>query len=156
MTGTHFGTTDYSLGLFVGDSKVQHCNWLSDSTMVAKVSPGVQDDWNALLTIDGEHGGSMSKAFYYDPPHASSVKAGNAPAEGGTRISLFGINFGTDDYSNSIAVGNLECITMKWQSVNVTKYFKRFVFVLFPCSCKIMFPLTAEISGYNRTHLSLV
>jgi hypothetical protein len=117
LLGSKFGASDYSLGVLVGQSEAAQCTWISDTAMVVRVRPGVQDEWGVLVTIDGKHGNSIAKAYFYDPPVASSVSIKNGPTTGGTRLSLFGNNFGYIDYSPTVSVGTGKCTDVQWKSV---------------------------------------
>ena len=41
VTGIHFGTSDYSIKLVVGSSKVEQVTWTSDTTLTLVVPPGI-------------------------------------------------------------------------------------------------------------------
>ena len=117
VLGSGFGASDYSVGVVVGHSKVAHCTWISDTTLVARVSHGVQGEWGVLATIDGQRGGSITQAFFYDTPVASHIDVKNGPTAGGTRISIFGMNFGNSDYSATASVGKKMCEDVRLESV---------------------------------------
>ena len=141
VTGIHFGTSDYSIKLVVGSSKVEQVTWTSDTSMTALVAPGVMNlyvtfrGWDALLDIDSVPGGTITRAFFYDAPFVSSVKTQNGPATGGTYISVFGGNFGTVDYSTSVNIGDLDCVSREWKSVS----FFSILIILFFCSRVVLF-----------------
>ena len=117
VLGSGFGASDYSVGVVVGHSKVAHCTLISDTTLVARVSHGVQGEWGVLATIDGQRGGSITQAFFYDTPVASHIDVKNGPTAGGTRISIFGMNFGNSDYSATASVGKKMCEDVRLESV---------------------------------------
>lgn len=125
VTGINFGTNDFSLRLVVGSSDVSQITWTSDTTMTALVAPGVINldvtfrGLDALIDIDTVRGGTLTGAFFYDPPVVSSIKIQNGPATGGTYISVYGKNFGTIDYSTSVNIGDLDCVSRKWKSVSL-------------------------------------
>ena len=56
------------------------------------------------------------RAFTYDPPVISFHPRFNIASSVGTAITLFGLNFGSEDYSPSVHIGDSMCTTTTWAS----------------------------------------
>jgi len=72
--------------------------WVSDSTMVCRVPPGIGNEHSILLAIDDTGGSQLSfftKAFSYDAPTISSMSQIAVPSTGKLEITVFGAQFGT-------------------------------------------------------------
>ena len=67
--------------------------WLSDSSMICRVGPGLGRDQTAYVEINGQ-GRSLSRAFSYDAPVIHSIPKILVPATGGTTLSILGQGFG--------------------------------------------------------------
>jgi hypothetical protein len=122
VSGRSFGSSDYSLDISVGSSRVASCKWTSDTSVVAVVAPGVGDSLDARIGIDRYNppqveGGSLTQLFFYDLPVVTGASVRNGPATGGLTVLVYGVNFGGADYTQAVDINGIQCSQSRWTSV---------------------------------------
>lgn len=98
LHGTNFGTTDYSMRVRVGPTRVMGVNWKSDTEVVVLVPAGFGTNKDISVSAAGSTQ-TLSAQFDYDFPVVSHAQGKNGATTGGASLTLFGKNFGTQDYS---------------------------------------------------------
>ena len=78
----------------VGQSGVQATGWVSDTSVVCKMSGGVGGSLVVGVTAGGR-AGSVSESLSLDGSEASSVLGANVAATGGGSMSVSGADLGT-------------------------------------------------------------
>lgn len=104
ITGRNFG--DESATIRIGGQECNEILWAhTHNTISCNLPSGQGKDLALSVDIFGRMAHSL---FSYDPPMISSIYPLHSSTEGGTRISIYGSNFG----SNGIVfIGNQECST---------------------------------------------
>ena len=114
--GKNFGTVDESIATFIGGTKATQMIWTSDTSIGIVLAPGVQGDRAVALSMDGKYGSGLTAAYDYDRAAITAVERANGPSTGGKRFTVFGLNFGTSDYSAALKVGDKLCTETRWVS----------------------------------------
>ena len=133
LLGLNFGTVDYSntVALFgpnetyPGSYTVSAISeWVSDSSMRAKIPPGVGAGLNVSLMFNGTFlAGTISMLFTYDAPFISASTLANGPTEGGSAVTISGLNFGIVDFNmNGATTMNVSVVQLGGTQVQSTSW----------------------------------
>ena len=114
-TGENFGTYDATSVAIIGGTSGGSI-WTSDTSMGIVVAAGVQAGHAVAISMDSQYGSGLSTAYDYDPPAVSTLSLANGPATGAESLTVFGLNFGTADYSPLVSLGGKVCASSTWRS----------------------------------------
>jgi hypothetical protein len=130
MSGSNFGSSDYSAGLSVGcryPIKAQSSLWVSDTMLLVKMPSGGGVNFDVIAVIV-DRMCTLTRSYSYDAPvisqinqfviHSGSVsmKRGNSPQGGGANPIVFGKNFGSFDLTLQVRIGGTKAISSSWTS----------------------------------------
>jgi len=104
VLGSNFGVFRASGKGKYGDTSGEASKWVSDSTTAFRSPAGVAAGLTAAYTVCGRFG-SVEMQLSYDVPTVTDQTPSNGATDGGSTITLLGLNFGTADYSSRAAVG---------------------------------------------------
>ena len=112
-----FGVSDLCPSSRLGASSCSSSVWMPSSSVTCKLAAGYLQ---SLAVVSSVHlrTSTLSQRFSYDVAVLSSVKAinGNAPATGSVSVSVFGLEFGTVDLSESLQFGSTRCMATTFVS----------------------------------------
>ena len=120
LSGKNFGATDTSMTVAVGpggaltNGNCAELKWFSDSSLVCKTSGGAGQSISIFLTSAGQQFRAIN-VFSFDGPVITRYTAFNGPVTTGLSMTIHGYNFGTDNRTPRIKVGN-DCATASWTS----------------------------------------
>jgi hypothetical protein len=103
ILGSQFSSFSPSLSSSIAGTTCSASEWISDSSMISKVSPGTGHSLFVELK-DAFGVSSVSKAFSFNLPLTSSLLPANAPTVGANEIA-FGFNFGEWSVTPKIRIG---------------------------------------------------
>jgi hypothetical protein len=119
--GFNFGGLDMSPRVFLANDKNgslgTYCTgtteWVSDSRVICRkgAPAGTGNFLSVFVNVSGQIGSSKALFSYNVPAIDSVTKAATkgAPTEGGTTITLTGLNFGLDENAIQVSVDNSNC-----------------------------------------------
>jgi len=114
--GQNFGAFDLSLVSSIGGTKTLMSRWISDSSLIIRVPPGVEQGGavDVYLKEAGHKMASLTLSFSFDTPVITSVSP--APAEAQSTITISGTNMGAWDTSPAVTIGGTVCEAVSWAS----------------------------------------
>jgi len=112
ITGTGFGTQDYTLSAFFGETACNSVIFTSDSRITAKVAYGVGKS-NFQIGVSGQYA-TISAA--YQIPVLMNAFPGNAPCTSAVLVQVSGTFLGTFGSSAQVAIGTTQCEKSSWQA----------------------------------------
>ena len=117
LLGINFLHNEQTSAARMGGTACQATTWASSSSLICKVSPGVSFLLQTTLTMHSQKraSGTLSLAFSYSAPTASTSTIVNAPSAGGGMVTLRGRSFGAFDYSQRLRLGGTACSASQWQ-----------------------------------------
>jgi len=118
VAGKGFGLNSFSGSVRLGHSASQLTEWVSDSIIICKTSPGSSGQSVAafLVVTISRAKISLSGCFSYDTMSLSSVQASNLRAWSSMGISLFGASWGESGLSPRVRVGASDTLSTVWIS----------------------------------------
>jgi len=124
ISGVNFRVSDTSSTVLLGVTTCSTTSWRSDTSVVCAVPAGQPTlSANTNFLINGVVGTGLS-LFTYDSPVLTSSKPANGATSGDTRVTVNGFNFGSMDYSLTVAITGSDgfypenCKTVLWVSDN--------------------------------------
>jgi hypothetical protein len=122
LIGASFGYSDPSAAVSVGDSKCQFNNWVSDSTIKCKLPLGSGRDKQVKVIMPGGAAGTLVAGFSFRPAlEPTGIHPSNTPAKGAGVLQVRGHNFGVQDNTVTIRLGDTQCSSSQWISQTVLK-----------------------------------
>lgn len=112
VTGTGFGTKDYTLSASIGETACDSVTFTSDSSITAKVAKGVG---KAIfqIAVSGQYA-TVSAA--YQIPVLILANPGNVPGSSAVLVEIRGGFFGTFNACGRAVIGTTLCEMSKWQA----------------------------------------
>jgi len=104
ILGINFGTYRFSGKGKYGDTSGEASKWVSDSTTSFKSPAGVSSSLTAVFSVC-QRAGEVKLQLSYDAPAVTDQTPSNGRTDGGSQITLFGMNFGTADYTSRASLG---------------------------------------------------
>jgi hypothetical protein len=90
--------------------------WRSDSSLSAKVTPGVGNRIQITISHGRQTNALFSRAFSYDAAMLSAINPSNSPASGSSSVTCFGTGFGDQRLSARIRLSLSNSIASNWFS----------------------------------------
>jgi hypothetical protein len=115
VSGVDFGLFASTVGVRAGFTACESSGWVSDSSVVCKISAGVSRTLRLSVTA-GVQVGTRTYAMSYKEPTLTSVAVTNHATTGGSILTVSGANFGTVDVSVAARVGGTASISTWWKS----------------------------------------
>jgi hypothetical protein len=115
LTGSSFGHNDYTTSTRTGGSACQATTWVSDSSTLCKITPGMSMALSVSAT-SGASVGTLSVALSYDKPSVHVLATTNHPAKGLSSITMSGAEFGAMDTTVRSRIGDSACEASVWVS----------------------------------------
>jgi hypothetical protein len=114
--GQNFGAFDLSMESTIGGTKTLMSRWISDSSLIVRVPPGVEQGAavDVYLKEAGHKMASLTLSFSFDTPMITAVSP--APAEAQSTITISGTNMGAWDTSPTVQIGGTVCEAAAWAS----------------------------------------
>jgi hypothetical protein len=124
IMGTNFGEAlalkDKPVVGAIGASNCVSMLWISTTSAHCTTAAGIGKVLTKALTIEGIVG-SSTEVFTYDSAVITDMTS-NSPTSGGTSVSIFGFNFGSEDASQVASVidsrGEKVCQTTSWATTS--------------------------------------
>ena len=113
VSGLNFGAADYSSTAAFSSATCGTTAWSSKTSVLCKTRSVLNYPGFAELTVSAVTG--TAQCFSFDAP-VSSQTVGNAPYTAHEHLSILGLNFGTIDYTGTVAIGMAPCYTSQWSS----------------------------------------
>ena len=110
ITGENFGYKDHSPEVFVGKYPCMGVQWMSPTTIQCATAPGVGDDNEVTMVIEGTKAISEKLLFVFDLPEILSITGTSSPTVGNRTFTIYGKNFGTSASRPVITVGGVPCM----------------------------------------------
>jgi len=111
--GQNFGNADTTPTTRLGSTVCSTSQWRSATVIECVTAFGSGADLAAAVTVATQVGTRLT-AFSYDNPVVTSMKRMNGAVSGGTSVTILGSNFGMEDFSPSIMIGESMCATSVW------------------------------------------
>ena len=130
VSGLNFGTEDYTIQATVGDTDCESVLWVSDTSIVCNVAPGVGGTLGLKVHVgQGPLRPNPEEMIVtllypnlkYDDPFLDDISALEhvVPTDtSDTTITIAGSHFGTQDYTPSVWIGDSATIYSKWLDDN--------------------------------------
>ena len=115
VSGAHYGTSAYSVGVRVGGSACESEEWASESSVVCRVGAGVGGTRRVAVSAGGQWG-TLTAGVSYDAGSVSSVVGDNVASTGSSEVTVSGAHYGTSAYSVGVRVGGSACESEEWAS----------------------------------------
>jgi len=115
MHGQDFGIADYSGMARFNGTACETTVWTSNSVAACKYPAGTGEYVSTIFSMASKKG-TLTHVFTYDDPSITSLQGTNGMATGGMTLSIFGQNFGTNDYTVIAKVGGSACAKTIWVS----------------------------------------
>jgi len=115
MTGHDLGTNQYSSAVRMGGSAAEFTMWVGDSSVIARVPSGVSSGLGAIISVATELS-TATGAWTYFAPNLTAIDPANGPILGQQNITMFGTNFGQNDYAVTASIGGTACPEMHFTS----------------------------------------
>jgi len=118
LAGKAFGLSSHSGSVRIGHSASPRTEWVSESIVVCKISPGsIRRSVSAsfVLTIRRARF-SLSASFSYDAMSLSSVQASNLRSWSTVGLSVIGASWGESGLSPRVRVGASDTLSTVWVS----------------------------------------
>eukprot|EP00960_Hanusia_phi_P068982 766978-Hanusia_phi.AAC.4 len=103
ITGSNFGTQEYSLQNKIGTQVCKSSHYFSDTSVTCETPVGAGSQW-VYVQVAGQTS-AANVAFIYFTPVISSVYPLNGPVTGGTYITILGRYFGPINFSPVAYIG---------------------------------------------------
>ena len=117
VTGTNFGSLDFSASARLGERPCESTVWRTITTILC--THGQPTDLSlehAAVTIN-RVAATLARAFTFDSPVLSHVlPMRNIAASGGGYVTVSGLGFGRIDFSATTKLGGKDCLTSLWMS----------------------------------------
>ncbi len=110
----HLGVADFSPIARVGLTTCEASRWHSDSSLYCKLSAGLGGSLSAIISLASVS--TLSRAFSFSLPTASSMLVLALPSTGGDSATVFGSDFGVFMQSQQVRVGFTACSASVWTS----------------------------------------
>lgn len=120
IRGQNFGPADYSLTIAIGGTACKSSHWRTDSIIVCQVSAGMGAALHSSISIEGIVG-TGATVFTYDSPLVTQTDDVNGPTLAGTLVTVYGVNFGTEDGSVTANIGMTSCASSIWVANSMVK-----------------------------------
>ena len=108
MSGAHYGTSAYSVGVRVVGSACESEEWASESSVVCRGAAGVGGTRRVAVSAGGQWG-TLTAGVSYDAGSVSSVVGDNVASAGSSEVTVSGAHYGTSAYSVGVRVGGSAC-----------------------------------------------
>ena len=115
ITGSNFGTLDYSTFRRMRFSSGEAVRWASDSVVVTKVSAGAFATETLEMTV-ARVWGTRTQFLSYNLATTSSVFLQNSPTTGSASLTLFGNNYANLAYSIRFRISDTSQESSTWYS----------------------------------------
>jgi hypothetical protein len=123
VLGINFGS-DQNPVAQVGRTVCATTVWNSQSSLVCRVPAGYDSaaiQSTGVIQVDVGYKARMltsivASKFSYDSPQITLLTAPNTAVSGGGIISILGRNFGSENTSPALRIGQTDCITSSWRS----------------------------------------
>jgi hypothetical protein len=121
LNGFNFGLTSKlsTVEATIGENTCSTSAWKSDTSVLCRTPAGYDVARSATLTVTTYKNsvvGMVESLFSYDCPVVSHVSSTNLPMDGAALLTIYGTNFGTDDYNPAAYVGPTKCTATSWIS----------------------------------------
>jgi len=120
LNGVNFGYLDFSSSAQIGATVCQCTQWVSDTAVSCLVPQGAGSFIQVSLTLSGVPG-TQASVYSYDAPLVTRLDRLNSPASGGAQLTLYGFNFGFEDFTPTALLGRTTCATTSWTSLTITR-----------------------------------
>ena len=114
--GKNFGA--HTIKSLVGSTSATISVWNADTALLCRISAGRQAGHIIIITSGGQVGTSR-ETLSYDAPIIKQLNRGNVKGNknGGTAISLLGVNFGHAQFSASASIGSTASVgEFRWKN----------------------------------------
>lgn len=148
ISGMNYGFSDLSLTARVGASACTTSKWVTDTALSCTLAVGAGMQHSAAVTAS-RMVGSQSLVFTYDSPAVTSVALTNAAGSGGVYVTVTGTNFGVDNLSGVVKLGDTACATVVWNSGSQMRC------LLVPSANGVALHSSVEISALVGTGLKM-
>jgi len=108
VLGRNFGHDNYSPRAAIGGTPCVTTVWQSDSSMLCSVAGGRFGDHAVVVSLGTTLVGTLTNAISFDRPTIQSVTPQNAAAHGGMTLTVLGMNFGAQQYSQAIKLNGCQ------------------------------------------------
>jgi hypothetical protein len=98
--GKEFSFEDRTPSSSMAVSSSQITKWLSDTSLLVKLSSGIGNLLSLTITINVVVVFGFLDFFSFDSTQCSSISVSNSPTTGSLKVSAFGLDFGLSDYSS--------------------------------------------------------
>ena len=97
-------------------SRAESNMWVSDTSVMAKISGGAAARLRILTTVGSRLGGTLTDSLSYDSPNAYYVVPSSRPSTGVTTVSIIGSNLAIGALSQQVRIGGTPCESARWIS----------------------------------------
>ena len=118
--GSGLGQLVFSNQARFGSSSCESTQWVSETSMVGRVSHGTQGSRRVTFTA-GEISGTMTDSLSIDSALMSVVIGANRALTGSSSVTVAGSGLGLADYSGRMRIGKTTCEASIWDSETSVK-----------------------------------
>jgi len=115
LMGTNFGPTSSGNTIFIGETRCSTTYWATATQMVCGAMQGTGEAKGVVLEVSSLVG-TFYLSFTYDTPVVTVADPLNMPTTAGVSITISGTNFGLQDSSFTMAIGETPCVDSIWIS----------------------------------------
>jgi len=122
ISGQNFGPKKHDQSITLGKTKCLNTEYVSSTKLVCVVPPGVGVKREVKVTV-ARQTSTKNGEFTFEAPHINSISPSNAPALGGSEITIKGTGFGPKMMMSSSGsslidakIGTQKCAETKWLS----------------------------------------
>ena len=115
VSGLSFGSSDFTATSAVALGACSTSMWTSVTTARCRWGGAISRSQVVVVTI-GAVSGTQVAGFSFDAPVASYPGIENMGLTGGLSLTVSGLSFGSMDYTASVDVGSVGCVSLSWQS----------------------------------------
>jgi hypothetical protein len=115
ISGSNFGTQDYSTFRRLGVSSAESVRWASDTVVVTKVSAGSFGTLALEMTV-ARIRNTRTEFFSYNLETTSSVRVQNSPASGSVCVTILGSGMAIQQYTLQARTGETSQESSQWLS----------------------------------------
>ena len=115
MTGQDIGVNQYSVAVRLGGSASEHTMWVGDTSVIAQIPSGVSTGHGVIISVSTELN-TLTGVWTYYGPNLTAIDPANGPILGQQNITMYGRNFGQNDYAATASIGGTPCPRMHFTS----------------------------------------
>jgi hypothetical protein len=116
VQGRYFGRSTQSFTMRIAGTYCPSTTWISDTTLTVRNAGGIALFSDLVVTIQAHHLTSMTGMMSFDQPSWKSSQRVNVPTRGDVLLTVKGLNFGMQHWTQSQSVGKTACESSMWIS----------------------------------------